>query len=462
MIPRINILLSSVFILLIILGIDTEQANAKKPKWVKDRPVDQNYYIGIGKASKEKLNENYLEIAKNKALSDIISEISVNISSNSILYQIEDKEGLRETYQSRIQLATKEYIEGYELVDSWENKEEYWVYYRLSKAEYKRRKQEILDRAITLSKDFYEKAKAEEMEYDIHNALIYYIKSFDAIKNHIGEDLSVFTPEGKIYLDNAIYQSIQNILSRIVITPGKEIFTLKSLSSEHEPVYVKVKLKTERETQNLANVPIVFSYTKHQLSGIEEVITNREGIAECTKANRVPKGKNQILKAEFNIDSYFKESSEDNILKNIVLQNIIRPQNNIYIEVKELFAYLESDESIFGNQAMVQPITQILEEELSKNYFSFTDSKENADIIIKIESKIVKGTKIDKHNLHTAFLNCNISIINVKNNLVIFNDLINEKGMASGSYNAAAKNAIKKAKDDINIKLLPNIRNIKI
>lgn len=461
MIPKSKTLISLVFTLLLVSGYDIEQVEAKKPKWVKDRPVDQNYYIGIGKANKES-SENYLEVAKNKALSDMISEISVNISSNSVLYQIEDKEGLRETYQERIKLATKDYIEGYEIVDSWESKEEYWVYYRLSKAEYKRRKQEILDRAINLSKDFYEKAKEAEKEFDIHNALIYYVKSFDAIKKHIGEDLSVFTLEGKIYLDNAIYQSIQGILSRIIITPGKEIFTIKSLSSEHEPVYVNVKLNTDQGPQILDNVPVLFSYAKHKLTGIEEVITDSKGVAECTKANMVPKGKNQIIKAKFNIDSYFKETTEDNILKNIVLENNIRPQNNIHIEVKELFAYLDSDEKIFGTHNTVQPITQILEEELSKNYFSFTSSKENADIIIKIESKIVKGTKLDKHNLHTAFLNCNISIINVKNNLVIFNDLINEKGMASGSFKSAAKNAIKKAKNDITIKLLPNIRNIKI
>jgi len=442
---------------ILIAGFAFNGYSKRKPNWIKNRPIDNDYYIGIGKANKKESKADYLEIAKNKALADMISEISVNISSNSVLYQIEDNKGLQETYQAKIKLAAKDYIEGYELVDTWENKEEYWIYYRLSKTEYKRKKQEILDRAINLSKDFYEKAKEAEKEYDINNALIYYIKSFDAIKKHIGEDLSVFTFEGKIYLDNAIYQSIQSILSRIVIVPEKEVFYLKSLSSKNDPVLVKVKLKTEQESQNLSNVPIKFSYANYD----EEVISNSSGIAECTKAYLLPKGKNQIVKAEFDIDKYFLETTDDNLLKNIVLQNTIRPYSNIHIEVKELFAYIDSREMLFGYQQRVQPITQIITEELSKSYFSFVN-KENSEIIIKIDSKIIKGTKLDKHNLHTAFLNCNISIIDVKNKIVIFNDVFNIKGMASGGFDAAAKDAIKKAKKEIDSKLIANVRTIKL
>ncbi|PLX14178.1 MAG: hypothetical protein C0597_10430 [Marinilabiliales bacterium] len=464
MINRSKISFTIILTTSFIIGLGILDAQSKrKPKWVTDRPVDNNYYIGIGKASKTESDADYLEIAKNKALADIISEISVNISSNSILNQIEDNTGLQETYQARIELSTMDYIEGYEIVDSWDNKEEYWVYYRLSKAEYKRRKQEILDRAINLSKDFYEKAKEAEQEYDINNALIYYVKSFDAVKKHIGEDLSVFTMEGRIYLDNAIYQSIQDIFSRIKIVPEKEIYTLQALSSENEPVVVKVKLKTDLETQSISNLPITFSFPDSNIGESEKVLSLNNGKAECSIASMAPKGKAQIIKAELNTEVYFGEDSPDNFLKKLFNERGIKPYGYINVVVNEIIAYLESQELFLGNYSFNHPITRLLEQELSKNFFSFTKDIERSDVIVRIESEVTPGDKLEKHNLHTSFLNCNIRIIKTASEFEIYNETLqNIKGMKSGSFEIAAKDAIEKAEKEIKNKIIPNIRKINL
>ena len=460
-IQKVRISFTLIATLFFIFGSGVTNADAKrKPKWITERPVDNNYYIGVGKSSKT--NADYIQTAKSNALADMISEISVNISTNSVLSQFEDNSGLKETYKAQIKLATKDYIEGYELVESWEDKNEYWVYYKLSKTEYQRRKQEILDHAKNLSKDFYEKAKEAEKEYDINNTLIYYVHAFDAIKKHIGEDLSVFTFDGRIYLDNAIYQSIQDIFSRIRIVPGEDLFVIKALSSNNDPVFVKVKLKTDLETQNIANIPITFSFPGLNIRRTENVVSQNNGNAECTFASMAPKGRTQIIKAELNTDVYFGGDAPDNLLKNLFNERGITPYGNINIEVKELFAYIESEEINQGNRSSIQPITQFLKDELSKSFFSFTENIEQADVVIKIEAKIINGTKLDKHNLHTAFLNCNISILDTKNNLIIFNDAINIKGMGSGSYGAAIKDALKKVRKRIIDETLPNIRKIKL
>ncbi len=442
---------------------ESKAGSKRKPKWISNRPVDNNYYIGIGKSTKIKSNADYIQIAKNNALADIISEISVKISSNSILSQFEDNSGYKETYEAQIKITAKDDIEGYEIIDSWEDKEEYWVYYRLSKADYQRKKRERLDRAKNLSKDFFEKAQEAEKEYDINNALIYYVKAFDAIKKHIGKDLSVFTFDGKTYLDNAVYQSIQDIFSRIRIVPEKEVYTLQALSSDNEPVYVKVKLKTDLETQNISNLPIIFSFPDLNINETENVISLNSGKAECTIANMAPKGRTQIIKAELNTDVYFGENAPDNLLKNLFNERGNKPYGNLNIVVKEIFAYLESQEIFLGNINSNQPITKLFKEELSENFFSFTNDKEIADVFIKINSEVVKGTKLDKHNLHTAFLNCNISITNANSEMEIYNDVINNvKGIKSGSFEIAAQDAISKAELKIKNELIPNIRKINL
>jgi len=459
MIQRLSILLFSIFI--ISAFFESSQANARKPKWVTNRPVDANYYIGIGKANK-KITEDYLQTAKNNALSDLISEISVQVSTNSLLYQVEDLNGLRETYEAKIKLAAKDEIEGFEVVDSWENKEEYWIYYRLSKSEYQRKKQEKLDRAKNLSKDFYEKAKASENEYDINNALIYYVKAFDAIQKHLGEDLSVFTFEGKISLDNAIYQSIQSIFSRIHFVPEKESYFIKTLTTQNEKIQVKVKLKTQLQTQNISNIPVVFSFTDKYDTKIEKALSDNKGFAECTIASMLPKGKDQKIKVELNTEIYFGETNTENILKHLFLKNDTKPFQYIHVDVQEIFAYIESGKNLL-NHSLEDSFSRILQDELSKYFFSFTNNIDDADIKIRIKTNFKEGEKVEKYNLYNVFLDFNIAIENLKNNLEIYQEEITGiKGMKSGSLKAAEQDALNKAEEKIKNTIIPNIQKLKL
>ena len=74
-----------------------------------------------------------------------------------------------------------------------------------------------------------------------------------------------------------------------------------------------------------------------------------------------------------------------------------------------------------------------------------------------------RNPKLDKHNLHTAFLNCNIRIIKATSEIEIYNEsLYDIKGMKSGSFEQAGQDAITKAEEEIKNKIIPNIRKIKL
>lgn len=92
-------------------------------------------YIGVGFAEKGK-GTNYQIEAKKNALYDLTSEIKVNISSNSVLYTVQNNSNFNENFNSLIKLSNTDNIEGYTLVDSYENDKQYWVYYQLDKQEY--------------------------------------------------------------------------------------------------------------------------------------------------------------------------------------------------------------------------------------------------------------------------------------------------------------------------------------
>ncbi len=438
-------------------SLNVTAGGQKKPDWVKTRPVSDKYYIGIGMA--KTYQDNYIKVAKNNALTDMVSEISVEISSNSVLRQFEDNRGFREQFESVTKMSMKDKLEGYEIVDSWKGDDSYWVYYRLSIEKYKRMKREKLEKAKELAKDFYEKAREAERATDIHNALNYYVKAFDAIKPHLDEDISIFTLDGRIELGNAIYQNIQEIFSNIVIEPSQPQFNIKALSSGNQPVTATVYYTGNGGQQPVNNLPMVFSFPELEIDESEKVNSNASGTITCSIAEMAPKGKQQKVQASLNTDFYFGEGH--NLLNQMFAREGNIPYKYLVLNIADLNAFFESSETEFGKSSNSNPISKLFKKELSEDFFSFVPDKKSADVIVKVEANTTEGKVVEKYNLHTAYVNCNISITNAKTNEEVYSTGIsNVKGMKTGSYKMAAQDAREKAQKEIQEKIIPEIRKI--
>src|SRR5258708_18589169 len=109
--------------------------------------------MGIGHAIKDGQN-NYIQEAKKSALEDLVSEIKVNISSTSVLNQLDNGKEFQEKYEQMIKTTATDDIEEFEQVDVWQDIKNYWVYYRLSKQRYKEIKDQLKRNAVTLGLDF--------------------------------------------------------------------------------------------------------------------------------------------------------------------------------------------------------------------------------------------------------------------------------------------------------------------
>ena len=115
------------------------QGTLAQPLWLKSRPNSAFKYVGIGFAEKSK-GQSYIMEAKKNALFDLASEIKVDISSNSVLYSVQNNKQYNESFNSLIKLSNSEYLEGYQLIDSYEDQNTYWVYYQLDKDLYAKTK----------------------------------------------------------------------------------------------------------------------------------------------------------------------------------------------------------------------------------------------------------------------------------------------------------------------------------
>src|ERR1043166_2977757 len=80
------------------------------PSWVSSRPNDGFKYVGIGFCDKAK-NTNYTIEAKKNALYDLSSEIKVDISSNSVLYSVQNNKNFNESFNSMTKMSNSANIE---------------------------------------------------------------------------------------------------------------------------------------------------------------------------------------------------------------------------------------------------------------------------------------------------------------------------------------------------------------
>ncbi|NCA80336.1 MAG: hypothetical protein EOM76_09185, partial [Sphingobacteriia bacterium] len=72
----------------ILIGCVSTKPDPNLPEWAKNRTSDPYYYIGIGYAPKDKHSNAYYEQASKAALTDLATEISVNVSGSTLLVSV--------------------------------------------------------------------------------------------------------------------------------------------------------------------------------------------------------------------------------------------------------------------------------------------------------------------------------------------------------------------------------------
>ncbi len=467
MIPSLRTLFYFSFILVFMVSCSPNSSAAKRrpPQWVTERPVSSEYYIGIAVVKKDANQTNYMQLAKNKALQDLSSEISISISSNSVLHQFENNISFKEEFEADIRTSLAQDLEGYEMVSSWDNKkeDEYWVYYQLSKNQYALLKRIKLNKAKKLSQSYFEEAKQYENQLDLFHALNYYAKSLDAIKNHLDEDISVMTLDGNINLGTDIYNSIQNIFNRTELTPEKKAIRLEISTSQKEPILVKAIWLADEGEKIITQLPLTLEFTKGEGILNRAIATDQFGYAMSQLSKVTSKQKLQEITVSLDLSSILDENKENYELNKLFFTPESAPKSKILVNVERLKAYMNFSEKIFGVDSKRGILENNLKKELSENFFSFTNDKDQAKVILDINTNVTKGEIKEGRNytVYIVYLDCFFSLTDVKTGMEIFNDAIYEvKGMKPISYDYAVKEAYEQAVDEINNTIVPKLNQL--
>jgi hypothetical protein len=133
--------------------------NVPPPEWVTQRPISNQYYIGISSCNKKLNPLDYAAIAKKNALNDMASSVSVRVQGQSFLNTMEVNKVFSEDFSSNINTTTDIEFEDYETVGSFENEQEYFIYLRISKAAYQDQQARKKNEALQQSYNLYERAQ---------------------------------------------------------------------------------------------------------------------------------------------------------------------------------------------------------------------------------------------------------------------------------------------------------------
>lgn len=386
---------------------------AQEPDWVKSPPVLREYYVGIGASKKIGNSSEYADAAKNEALRSLASEITVNISGEFIT-QLAEKSGLVEQeIKSSVQATTKAQLEGYELVDTYDDGGTYWVYYRLSKEEYARRKVNKLKKATSASLDFFKKARNVEANNHPGKAIALYLQSIIPIQQHLDDPLDVELDGNKIYLMNEIYSSLSGLFG------GISFSALNSPESGKVGMPVKAPLKlkvTYNQSTPVAQLPISFHFLRGAGQLIESMTTNSNGEALCKISKITATDKLQMVRAE--IDKKKLLPSQISPVVVGMLKNLGLPGVNFIINVRGISVYLTVEEQHLGSQGNMLYIEPKLKNILSGKGFNFTQNPAEADIMIDLKAASRKGAEFS--GMFSAFVDMNISVTDMTSGAEVY------------------------------------------
>lgn len=437
----------------------------RKPAWVKQRPDDASYYIGIAMVPKTGSAVEYRQTARGAALKQMSSEIKVNISSNSVLQKIETDYEYKEAYESKIQASVEQTLEGYE-VSTWESRKEYWVMTRLSKEKYARAKQVKLDKAKMMASSYLSDARKATANYDAFSALNYLAKGVISIKDHLEEDLTYKTVDGTYNVGTELFGTIQNIFRGIELVPVQNNYQIQFSRKLEVPIGVNAYYTNSTgQKYPLSGFPLKYEFTKGEGLLSSQSKTNRDGYTSVSITRLISKRKMQEITAGFDF-AYITDADMDEETKQLL--QVFFPQKQmpsvgISVEVLKSKAYLISEEKVFGELSSKGAFSGMMKTELNENFFTFTSNMDEADFVVTLNSTFVAGDerKGQGYSVFTVFADFDISIKDVQTQTEIFADnLSGIRGMRPGNFEYALKDSRTKLIEEFKKNIEPRIEQV--
>lgn len=379
---------------------DLIQVRDEWPDWARRKPVMEGYYTGVGFGKKAGDVEQYKRAARQNALNNLAEEISVTVSGESVLRTIEVNFDLEEYYSYQIITSSQEVLEGYELVDSYDGKEYYIEYYRLSKDLHRKLREEKFRKAMDKSVSEYDRAIDFRQVRDYRNALASLISALDEIHAFLHEPLKTTIDGEEVYLANFLVAELQTFLDDILIRPeNPRVEAIRGYPLTEDRLLFSI---TDRKNRPVPSLPVSAGFSAQSLID-DKSVSNALGRV----AFRIDKIRSRSSSGKFyaslDMDDILRSSTKDLTLRKIIW-NMRIPTTSMEVLIREPVFFVQSNEKSSGKALGQDMLKQAFLDELLSKGYATTPIKEDADFFVHIES----DTK--SVGIQTAFLDFSLEI----------------------------------------------------
>lgn len=400
---------------LVACGSSKKTAQAPpKPVWLSTKPYQDGYYTGIGHGVKDGTN-NYIQQAKKSALDDLVSEIKVQVSSTSVLSQLDVNKDFSERYEQIIQTTAADEIEEYETVDAWEDEANYWIYYRLSIARYRQIKEEQKRDATLLATDYYKKGMESEKNKERLQAIGFYFQALRSVEKYLAEPVKATIEGQDVLLVNEVYAKIQTLLDKMSVSVKPNTIAInRRVAQDAQSVVASVVYKDEKKPAK--DVPLIATFVKGAGVVFPDYKTDESGKAKILINKIDSRDLEQSVGVKVNIDVL--SGGGNSKVYALIAKTFKVPSDQVVMSVARPVVYLISDERSLGAGRTNDQLSNKLKNLLSNSGFEFLEDRSKADLLLEVKSDSEKGSV--NGSIHITYLTGNIKVYTAKEGKVIY------------------------------------------
>lgn len=426
-----------------------------RPSWVQQRPIDPGYYVGIGVVRKLGGNFDHLEQAKKNALNDLVSQIQVTVQANSIQSQMERNRVFSDEFRSFTRLSSNVALESYETVATWQNDEEYWVYFRLSMSEYQAQKERRMQQAVAQSIDALTRAREAEAEGNLMAAYDFYFRALEAIKAYTGDPLTYEEGGRQRFLGNDLIESMNRLSRNIAIrvnVPNLQVKPGRPIN--HEIVVMVSHPRTNGKP--VRNLPLNIRFTQGAGTIIGNAVTDENGVCRLRISAITARDALQEITIGPDLNSLVRnDKSRQPWLELLDPQSL--SNEKIIVEVSRPVVFLVSDEKSFGQVRPLNQLEAAARQRLQREGIKFTDRPDQADYRLSIISDVRQGTV--SNGMYTSLMDVKLVLTDAGNQEKYSKVLPTVRGVQL-DYPRSAEAAYRRATEDLELSVIPSIINI--
>ena len=426
----------------------------QRPSWVQSRPVTGSYYVGIGLCPKAR--PDFIEVAKKNALNDLASEISVKVEGNSLLHTLDTRSAFKEDFSSTIDTRTSEQLEGYELVDSWENGAEYWTYYRLDKAEHARIKAERKQRAIAQATDQHARSRQRLAAGDLRAAFDLDLRALIAMKDHWGENDEAMIDGRSVPLANTIFTDLQSLTGGVRLSALPERCELSYANHFQREMLVRAHSTVGGRARELNQLPLHLSFP-----GVDGPVTGTrntdpEGVARIIIQRADLGARAPELLVRLDLEALVSKDLDPAFARPLI-GSLTVPELHVPIDRVMPKVHFTVSESNLGVPVQDAGVAAGIKEELTGRGFRAVDRAADADLLLDLKATTREGA--ESNGFFTAFLDLNFTFRDRRTQEVVYQGGRQGLKGIQLSYAKAGLDAYKKAARAFHDELLPAMLN---